>query len=270
MNNINFINDILDFLKEAGAIALVYRENLTASIKQDTSIVTNADKDISKLFKRKLKKYTDSGKHRILDEEDLPNNIDDLFDDKTEFIWTIDPIDGTTMYYYDFPLWAIAVGLYKNKEPYIGAIYLPITKEIVYTDSENSYLVRNCFETNESKEILVSKPQKLTNKSVILQHKFCNFKKEYTIIDLYTCYIMGFYTLVGRSIGSFFNENAKLWDISAIIPIAKNLGLTFKNIATGQEMMTLDGKNLNKDWSIGGIYLLSRRDMFDKVVEVVG
>ena len=269
MNNKDFINDILDFLKEAGAIALEYRKNLTASIKQDMSIVTNADKGISKLFKEKLKKYTNSGKHKILDEEDLPNSIDDLFDDKTEFIWTIDPIDGTTMYYYDFPLWAIAVGLYKNKEPYIGAIYMPIIKELIYTDSENSYLVKNCFEVNESKEILVSKPQELTSKSVILQHKFCNFKKEYSIIDLYACYIMGFYTLAGRSIGSFFNESVKLWDVSATIPIAKNLGLTFKNIATNQEMMILDGKNLNEDWSIGGVYLLSRKDMFDKVVDVV-
>ncbi len=269
MNNTNFIYDILDFLKEAGIIALEYKKNLSASLKSDMSIVTNADTDISKLFKKKLKKYTDSGRHKILDEENLQNNIDDLFSNEIEFIWTIDPIDGTTMYYYDFPLWAIAVGLYKNKEPYIGAIYMPITKELIYTDSVNTYLVKNCFEESETREILVSKPQELTNKSVILQHKFCNFRKEYTIIDLYSCYAMGFYTLSGRSIGSFFNESAKLWDISAIIPIAKNLGLVFKNILTNQEMITLDIKTLNKDWSIGNVYLLSRKDIYDKIINII-
>ncbi len=269
MNNNNFIDDIINFLKEAGIIALKYMNDLNLSLKSDMSIVTNADTDISKLFRKKIQKYLDTGTHKILDEENLPNNIDELFDNNIEYIWTIDPIDGTTMYYHGFPLWAIAVALYKNKEPYISAIYMPITKELIYTDSINSYIIKNCFDNNENKEILISKPQELKSKSVILQHKFCGFRKDYTIIDLYACYVMGFYTILGRSIGSFFNSSAKLWDISAIIPIAKNLGLTFKNIKTGQEIDHLDNEIINEDWSINGVYLLSRKDIYDKIMSVV-
>lgn len=260
-----FIKIILDFLKESGAIAIEYQNHLKASVKSDLSIVTEADTTISGLFRKRIDEYINSGNHVILDEENLPDKVEDLFKNNSEYLWTIDPIDGTTTYYHGFPLWAIAISLFKNRKPYIGAIYMPSMGELIYTDSIKTYFIQNAFSEKEIGNILTMKDQDLTNKSVILQHKFCDYRKDCTIIDLYACYVLSFYTLTGKSIASFFNKPAKLWDITATLPITKNLGLCFKNIKNNQELDELSSEIINDDWSLKDVYLMTNPDKYEKI-----
>lgn len=260
-----FIEIILDFLKEAGAIAMKYQNHLKASVKSDLSIVTEADTTISNLFRKRIGKYLNSGNHVVLDEENLPEKVEDLFKNNSEYLWTIDPIDGTTTYYHGFPLWAIAISLFKNRKPYIGAIYMPSMGELVYTNSRETYFVQNAFSKNEVSNILSIKEQDLTNKSVILQHKFCDYKKDCTIIDLYACYVLSFYTITGRSIASFFNKPAKLWDITATLPIAKNIGFCFKNIKNNQELNELSSKIIDRNWSLKDVYLMTNPNKYEEI-----
>lgn len=49
-----------------------------------------------------------------------------------EYIWVIDPIDGTSNYIRDMGLSVISVGLLKNQKPYLGVIYFPYRDEIYW------------------------------------------------------------------------------------------------------------------------------------------
>lgn len=47
-----------------------------------------------------------------------------------EYLWMIDPIDGTANYVRDLACSAVSVGLYRNMEPFIGVVYNPYRSEL--------------------------------------------------------------------------------------------------------------------------------------------
>jgi fructose-1,6-bisphosphatase/inositol monophosphatase family enzyme len=264
----DFVSLILDFIEEAGKVALEYRDELSSSIKDDGSIVTNADLKISELFHKKIEKYLNLGNHKILDEENLPD-IKEFFSNRSEYLWTIDPIDGTTTYFSGFPLWAVAISLYKDFKPYIGAIYMPAVGELVYTDGEKSYYVRDAFKPNEKKRVLNLDNKKLSKESVILQHRLKDFDYETNsiVLDLYSSYVVAFYTLSGSAICTFLNKPMKLWDVTSTLPIAKNLGMFARNIDTDEYITQLTSDLVDDDWRLKDRYLLCQESCYDEIIE---
>lgn len=86
-------------------------------------LVTEADKlaevAVLKVFNRHLPD------HKILAEESgALGNAD------SEYLWAIDPLDGTTNYAHGFPIAATSVGLMINGVPSVGAVYNPFSDEL--------------------------------------------------------------------------------------------------------------------------------------------
>lgn len=44
--------------------------------------------------------------------------------------WHIDPIDGTSNFYFDIPMWAVSIGVVDSHGPLIGAVYAPALGEM--------------------------------------------------------------------------------------------------------------------------------------------
>jgi myo-inositol-1(or 4)-monophosphatase len=44
--------------------------------------------------------------------------------------WFIDPIDGTTNFYFDLPMWAVSIGVTDTKGPLAGVVYVPALREL--------------------------------------------------------------------------------------------------------------------------------------------
>src|SRR5215211_8098150 len=91
------------WLREAGDIALRMRDSLHAAAKLDGSLVTNVDHQIEDyLYNQILQSYP---KHQILAEEGT------RLGNSGEYLWTIDPIDGTRAYASGLPVWGISIGI---------------------------------------------------------------------------------------------------------------------------------------------------------------
>ncbi|MDB2613733.1 inositol monophosphatase, partial [Chlamydiales bacterium] len=74
--------------------------------------------------------------HSILAEES-----GELNKGASPFTWVIDPIDGTTNFLRNIPLFCISIGITKNKIPIVGVIYQPMTHELfVAVKGQGSYL----------------------------------------------------------------------------------------------------------------------------------
>ena len=261
------VNKVLSFLEKAGDLALKYQDKLNFTVKADTSIVTEADLTISKVFREDFAEYLSLNNHKLLDEENLPNRKD-FFNDNCEYLWTLDPIDGTTTYFNGFPLWAIGLSLYKNFEPYMGFIYIPSIKELIFTDGEKSYYVKNVFTEKEVKTELVLQDKELTKKSIILQHRLKNYDvNKLVVLDLYSSYVLSFYTLIGKSLATFFNKPMKLWDITATLPICKNIAMGFKNLKTGETVENLKDLSIDENWYLNDGYLMCNDKLFSKIKE---
>lgn len=52
----------------------------------------------------------------------------------SEFLWIVDPIDGTTAYLQQELFWCTSIGLWKDGKPYAGAIYAPALNELYYAE----------------------------------------------------------------------------------------------------------------------------------------
>ncbi len=97
--------------------------DLTIEYKGEIDLVTDADKAAEKLLVTAITKAFPE--HAILAEEGGKIGKQDA-----EFLWVIDPLDGTTNYAHGFPYFSVSIALLKNDNPVIGVVYNPISDEM--------------------------------------------------------------------------------------------------------------------------------------------
>jgi len=130
-NTKNIKNFISDVLKQSGEIAKKhFNSSIEIKKKNDSSIVTIADKEIESFIRTKIKeKYPDTG---ILGEE-----FEDYNPEANEkFI--IDPIDGTIAFTKGIPTFGIMICFMNGKNPDVSGIYQPITGEMWVSNGEQT------------------------------------------------------------------------------------------------------------------------------------
>ena len=88
-------------------------------------LVTEADKASEKRILEILHERVPD--HPILSEETgmHENNAQD-------YLWTIDPIDGTTNYAHSFPFCCVSIALLLRGSPQIGVVYNPLMDELFH------------------------------------------------------------------------------------------------------------------------------------------
>ena len=106
----------LEFVKglaaEAAAVALARAKSVTPVEKANLSYVTDLDKDLEQLIRRRLgERFPDD---QITGEEYAAAG------GSGPRRWSIDPIDGTGNLVHGLPLWAISIGLIDDGEPVLG------------------------------------------------------------------------------------------------------------------------------------------------------
>lgn len=107
---------------EAGHIALAhFRRPITVEHKSDDSPVTIADREIERYLRARIQRAFPD--HGILGEEH-----DDLHLDR-DYVWVVDPIDGTKSFITGHPLFGGLMALLKDGEPQLGQIDMPALGE---------------------------------------------------------------------------------------------------------------------------------------------
>ena len=149
MNNslqeyLNFANKLAD---EAGIISMEYfRTSLDIENKSDETPVTIADKNTELRLRSMIEKEYPN--HGILGEEFDSMNPD------AEFIWVIDPIDGTKSYLAGHKDFGNLISLTQNKKPIIGIINCPAHNERwVGAKNQNSTLNQQPSKTSSVTKI---------------------------------------------------------------------------------------------------------------------
>jgi inositol-phosphate phosphatase / L-galactose 1-phosphate phosphatase / histidinol-phosphatase len=102
-------------------IARYFRSGIAIADKKDASPVTAADREAEAAIRAVLE--AECPDHGILGEEHGGQNLD------AEFIWVLDPIDGTKAFVTGKPLFGTLIALCQNGSPVLGVIDQPILKE---------------------------------------------------------------------------------------------------------------------------------------------
>ena len=218
----------LNFTKEiafdAGKILSKHFSNISSINKKSTSIdlVTNADIESETLIVNSIQKKFP--KDSIIAEES------DTKESSSDFKWIIDPLDGTTNFVHNLPIFAVSIGLQYKEQTVLGVVYNPAADKMFYASINNgSYLNENTIHISSSNTL---------NDSLIVtgfpylhdyrwDKSFEIFKEIYSktrgvrrlgaaALDL--CFVaMGRFEV-------FYEFNLKPWDICAGSLIAKEAG----------------------------------------------
>ena len=129
--------------KEAGKIIEKYfYAEVLKEFKEDMSIVTLADKESEEVIKKII--FENFPEHSILGEET------GMTDQNSNYVWYIDPVDGTTNFANGIPIFGISIALMHKGDLIVGVVYNPIIDALFYAEKgKGAYL--------NDKQIFVSK-----------------------------------------------------------------------------------------------------------------
>ncbi len=130
---------------EAGEIQLSYLGKVKKiEFKANNSdLVTEADKQSEQKIMSIINAYFPG--HDILGEETGCHREHD-----SEYLWVIDPLDGTTNFTHNFPHFAVSIGLIKNEKIILGVVYDPCKNELFWAaEGTGAYLNSESINTSK-------------------------------------------------------------------------------------------------------------------------
>jgi inositol-phosphate phosphatase/L-galactose 1-phosphate phosphatase/histidinol-phosphatase len=98
-----------------------FRSDMSVQRKADDSPVTAVDRSIETMIRRRIGEHYPL--HGILGEEHGRAHTD------AEYVWVVDPIDGTQSFISGWPLWGTLVALLHRGRPLLGVVDVPILNE---------------------------------------------------------------------------------------------------------------------------------------------
>lgn len=105
-----------------------YKSKKKGKKKEDElNVVTEADVAAQRAILTVLGK--EFPKHAIVAEEESAEVVQE-----SDYVWAVDPIDGTLAYVRGMPYWGVSISLLKDFEPILGVIYMPETDDLYWSE----------------------------------------------------------------------------------------------------------------------------------------
>ena len=153
MEELEFLDSAMEAatqaVEEARKILLKYFGHLSKiDSKNKAGLVTEADKESEFLVRKKLKEKFPS--FSILGEEEgLKEPLS-----KEPGLWIIDPLDGTTNYVHQFPVFCISLGLEWKGEIVLGVVDAPLlNRRYVAKKGQGAFVNERRLKVSETKKL---------------------------------------------------------------------------------------------------------------------
>lgn len=215
-----FKNFIRQLASASGDVILPYfaNPNLGLEVKSDDSPVTLADRNAELEMRRMIEKQFPT--HGIIGEEFGSMNPD------AEFVWVLDPVDGTKSFITAVPLFTTLIGLLYRGQPVLGCIHQPVLRQLMVGDGRETLL-------NESPVRVRSVPSlsqaTLLTSDPLFPGKYQNrtgFEALSDAVRLYRTFGDGYgYLLVASGWADVMVDPImKPWDLLPLIPCIEGAG----------------------------------------------
>jgi histidinol phosphatase-like enzyme (inositol monophosphatase family) len=213
-------NFAIELAHASGAFIRPYFCNpeLVVELKSDLTIVTAADRGAEKVMRKMIAQRYPG--HGVVGEELGAENAG------AEYVWMLDPIDGTVSFAAGVPLFGTLIALCHRGKPILGVIHLPISGELMVGDGSVTTLNGNAVHTRK-----VTKPDDALLlctdiKNVELHQNAGAFhalvRRTKTPRGWGDCY--GYLLLATGRADIMCDPVLKPWDIAALIPVVQGAG----------------------------------------------
>lgn len=192
--------------------------DLPVETKSDHSPVTAADRGAEQLMRALIAKKFPT--HGIIGEELGSENAD------AEFVWVLDPIDGTKSFISGVPLWGTLIALLHRGQPVLGCIHQPVLGQLMLGDGMATTLngrvvrVRDCTRIEDA-TLLTSDPLNVEN------HQngptFAAIAQRAKLVRTWgDCY--GYLLVASGWTDAMVDPIMNPWDIAALVPVIRGAG----------------------------------------------
>lgn len=183
--------------------------------------VTEADKGAERAIRALINQTFPE--HGIIGEEYGSENAD------AEYVWVLDPVDGTRAFISGLPLWTNLIGLRHNGKPVLGAIGQPYLGEVFIGSPLGSRLIgpngeaplRTRDTPRLADAIIGTTDPHLYAGAEVPAYKSL---REAVKLVRYGCDAYAFAMVAMGTIDIALETGLKCWDIEAIIPVIENAG----------------------------------------------
>ena len=228
----------------------------TVETKSKNDFVSYVDQEAERLIVKTLREILPEA--GFVTEEGTAQNIGE------DYLWIIDPLDGTTNFIHNSTPYAISIALAYKMEPVVGVIYEITRKEIFYAWNGSKAFLNGV-------EIQVSATSKLSEALIVSgrpHHYMDRYPELLNSVDYFLKNTHGLrlsgsaaadlaYVACGRYDGRF-EFNLKPWDIAAGVLIIKQ---------AGGYISDFNGEN---NYFLNGSVLASNKNIFDEFKKVIG
>jgi histidinol phosphatase-like enzyme (inositol monophosphatase family) len=192
--------------------------NLVVETKADDSPVTIADRGAEELLRKLIaERYP---QHGVIGEEFGSLNP------QADFVWVLDPIDGTKSFTAACPLFGTLIALLHQGQPVLGVIHLPVLRQCFLGDNQSTTLNGRPVRARSTKRLADS--TLLTSDTLNLA-KYQNGPACDRVIarsKLFRtwgdCY--GYGLVAGGWADVMLDPIMNPWDIAALIPVIRGAG----------------------------------------------
>jgi histidinol phosphatase-like enzyme (inositol monophosphatase family) len=191
---------------------------LVVETKSDDSPVTAADRGAETLLRELIGKKFPT--HGFIAEEFGNENAE------AEFVWVLDPIDGTKSFASGCPLFGTLIALLHEGRPVLGAINLPALNQLFIGDNSTTTCNGKIVQTRDTKRIEES--TLLTSDTLNLA-KYQNgaacerlLARAKLVRTWGDCY--GYTLVAGGFADVMLDPIMNPWDIAALVPVIRGAG----------------------------------------------
>jgi myo-inositol-1(or 4)-monophosphatase len=223
---------IVQRVEAAGQAAMAALPAMESEIKPDATSVTNIDRMVEARLRAEISAQFPS--HGFVGEEYGTADVE------AEFLWAIDPVDGTANLVHGLPLWGISVGLLQAGQAIAGVVHLPVLKETYAATTAgeatwNGRTIRATDLETLSREDTVGIGSEAIH--LVDLTRFVSRQRNLGAVALHLVY-----TARGSLRGNV-SWGDKLWDIAAGLLIAREAGCHAEWLSGGEVALSswLDG-----------------------------
>ena len=214
-----------ELAKASGEVILPFFRSHLSVVDKDQGAafdpVTEADRAAEVVIRQLIAKAFPD--HGVLGEELGNDRID------AEYVWVIDPIDGTRSFVCGIPLWGTLIGLMRNGVPVHGIMHQPYIGELFHGDgkkaevsvrgSSRSLQVRPC-ESLADAYLMTTTPQMFTGAEA---ERYAAIEASVKLAR-YGADCYAYMMLASGQIDLVVEAGLKPYDIMPLIPIIEGAG----------------------------------------------
>ncbi len=213
----SFIHTLTD--KSASIITPLFWDlGLGVDIKSDGSPVTKADRDAESAMRELIRKQFPS--HGVIGEEFGREN------DDAEFVWVLDPIDGTVSFAHKCPLFGTLIALLHKGQPILGAIHQPIVQQLCLGNGDETTLNGKRVRVREMRSLLEATLLATDVANIARLQNRVGFEALQQHVKVFRtwgdCY--GYLLLASGFADIMVDPIMHIWDIMPLIPIVRGAG----------------------------------------------